>query len=564
MTRAPVFRVLPRFRRKARSLLLSLLVLCSCAVKRPAVFPLYSPGQTPALYGASKEAAAGRLELADRKPERVRPLRYHFEPPLAVPAGYSLEFRYRLGAPYAPVEAPLAALELGGESWTLPGGAAYLGLRELPFEIRYAAPVQEGALQGFTLRFLAGPGEERFPPGLAFELRSLALIPRWYGFIRPFPGEAALSLTPFVSLEADALVIDPGPRYRAAGELELTLTGPLSLAAVEGGGAEIEYRLEGGPPFGRVQIPPVLLSRLYWPLQVSTDAMPDAMELAAPPDRPFPLEPVPADPGIVLSYPQDAWRDARYEVFRWTRFSSILIFDTADYRVQERLFKRLAFFVEKAGYRGRLLSDREMEGLHGWNAHDYSAEDLAAFFEAAGEADFPLSSEERELLAVLLYTGVIAETGAGLRAGEGAVISVSRESSAALRTRFMTHEGFHGIFFIDQDFRDFSRSRWDALDPQAKAFLRSYFEYMRYDVQESSLVVNEFMAYCLQQPVSQAGGYFGNTLAGVIAASWRASVLPDDPSLLSRVLSAEAAAFSRYVNRRWGLEAGRIHSAVIR
>jgi hypothetical protein len=537
-------------------------------MKKPAAFPLYGLDSGPALYGLSKAAAAGRVELAGQKPGAVRPFRYRFEPPLAVPDGYSLEFRYYPG----PMDAPLAVLELGEESCVLPGGGSSLGFFELPAEIRYAAPLQAGDLQGFSLRFIAGPSGGSFPRGAAFELRSLALIPRWYGFIRPEPVfEEALSLTPFVYAQDGALLIDPPARCRPAGAVELTLRGPLNFAVIEGGGVEIEYRLSAGAPFERVCIPPALLSLLYWPLRISTDAIPGAVELTAAPDRPFPLEPVPADPGIVLSYPQDAWRNERYEVFRWSRFPSILIFDTADYRVQERLFKRLAFFTEKAGYRGRLLSDREMEGLHGWNAHDYRAEDLAAFFEAAAQSAFPLSAEERELRAVLLHTGVITQTAAGLQAGQGAVISVSRESSDALRARFMTHEGFHGIFFIDREFRDFSRSRWDVLDLQAKAFLRSYFEYMRYDTAETSLMVNEFMAYCLQQPVSQAGRYFGGNLAGVIAASpWRSSVLPpkDEASgtwpLLAKVFRTEAEAFSRYVNQRWGLEAGRVHSAELR
>jgi len=63
----------------------------------------------------------------------------------------------------------------------------------------------------------------------------------------------------------------------------------------------------------------------------------------------FSLAPIPADPGKILSYPQASWRDKRYEVFRWDVFPQILIFDTANYDVQDQLFKRLAFFVEKAG-----------------------------------------------------------------------------------------------------------------------------------------------------------------------------------------------------------------------
>ena len=67
--------------------------------------------------------------------------------------------------------------------------------------------------------------------------------------------------------------------------------------------------------------------------------------------------PIPADPADILSYRVESWRNSRYEVFSWDAFPEILIFDTANYAVQDRLFKRLAFFVEKTGFRGRLSTD---------------------------------------------------------------------------------------------------------------------------------------------------------------------------------------------------------------
>ena len=161
---------------------------------------------------------------------------------------------------------------------------------------------------------------------------------------------------------------------------------------------------------------------------------------------------------MILSYRREAWRDARYEVFRWERFPSLLIFDTADYAVQERLFKRLAFFVEKAGFRGHLATDADIAALHGWNAHDYRAEDLAAFFEAARKTKFPLNAEETELRRILLASGLIRKAASAegfITSGEGAIISISRESVDYLRTLFITHEGFHGIFFQDKEFRLF-------------------------------------------------------------------------------------------------------------
>ena len=288
----------------------------------------------------------------------------------------------------------------------------------------------------------------------------------------------------------------------------------------------------------------------------------------------FSLEPVSKNPGAVLSFPVASWRDARYEVFRWEAFPEILIFDTSSYAVQDRLFKRLAFFVEKAGFRGRLAPDAEIADLHGWNAHDYRCEDLAAFFEAARAANFPLLAEERELETILLSAGIIRRSSASqIIPGRGAIISISRESDKTdrtLRPRFMTHEGFHGLYFIDEDFRNFSRRRWEAFPAAAKKFLLSFFDFQAYDTKDPSLVVNEFMAHVLQQPVSQIAWYFGEYQPNrMIATSpWRRSSLPEKEETsadgrpywpeIAAAFTAEAQAFSNYVSQRWGLAAGRV------
>ena len=191
----------------------------------------------------------------------------------------------------------------------------------------------------------------------------------------------------------------------------------------------------------------------------------------------FALTPIPRDPLDILNYPQENWRDRRFEVFRWDSFPEIIIFDTATFAIQDRLFKRLAFFVEKAGFRGRLAHDAEIADLHGWNAHDYNAPDLAAFFETARLTNFPLFPEEWELQSILLENGILRR-GADSRitAGRGVVLSLSRQSSTDLRRRFMAHEGFHGLYFLDQDFRNFTRQRWAVFPEAGKTLLIAFFD----------------------------------------------------------------------------------------
>ena len=53
----------------------------------------------------------------------------------------------------------------------------------------------------------------------------------------------------------------------------------------------------------------------------------------------------------VLSASPKAWADPSYGLFRWDSFPTILVMDTLDFRFQDEMFSRLAFFLEKRGFR---------------------------------------------------------------------------------------------------------------------------------------------------------------------------------------------------------------------
>ncbi|MDR2537001.1 MAG: LysM peptidoglycan-binding domain-containing protein, partial [Treponema sp.] len=288
--------------------------------------------------------------------------------------------------------------------------------------------------------------------------------------------------------------------------------------------------------------------------------------------EPAPARPILANPDTILAYSQSRWRDSRFEVFQWQDMASIfdapiLIFDTASYRIQSRFLKRLAFFVERSGVRGQLLTDRQLAHRLDWYAHDYQAEDLAAFFNAAASTRFSLSAEELELRDILLDAGIIRNSQNNrFIAGAGAMISISRESSNELRSRFMVHEGFHGLFFLDKDFRTFSYRRYENLNPQAKRYLLAYFSYLGYDTSYQFLVVNEFMAYVLQQSLTANSDFFGGNVLNAINNRIQVTSLPE----ILAAFQAEAVAFSAYVGQRWSLAAGRLrqitgaeHTAVL-
>jgi hypothetical protein len=538
----------------------------SCGRGEEAAFPVSVPGF--GLYALSRKAAPGLLDLRD-SPK----LDYEFRsrdgtgsPPRAagegpaVPPSSSFEIVYSVSGdiPRELKDSFFPVLDLGqGAPWPLPWDAAFLGFDAIPSRLSYAVPVG-GVLTGFSV-YLADAEGRLLPPargggegrGAFFRIEGVELVPRRFGFEKKGGG---FSASPFVVKTADSFVIDPPARYRF-GDVKLLAAGADFTA---GAG---DFRLDGAGAFG------VPLSVFTEPFPASAKGGLERFVLVHSEPPPFP-RPLSLDPHIILDYPQDAWRDGRYEIFRWESFPSIVILDTADYDVQDRFLKRLAFFVEKAGFRGRLVSDRELAGLHGWNAHDYRARDLARFFDTAERSAFPLLPEERELLDLLVDEGILRRAEGGIAEGEGALISISRESPGYLRRLFMAHEGFHGLFFIDGAFRDFSRSRWDGLSPEARRFILSFFDYQRYDINDEYLVINEFMAHCLQQPASRAAPYFGRTLPERLAASARrrGDLPPKDDAagnwpLLARAFRAEAEAFSAYVNERWGFAAGRVSGA---
>jgi hypothetical protein len=477
--------------------------------------------------------------------------------------------------------------------------------REIVYRIRYSIPLGQQPISGILIDFKKTT--DKAPSQPIVQLEELRLEPLWFGFSLQ---EGTLACTPFVSLNADSYSINVPDEDGGTGPWQLDLISdsppgsPVMLrlgSPGKGGMSHVSsaiHPLVAGslpalpfpasltannpyrafiirpyimPPFPGDPAPTALAGQAELAAREAS-ANPAVRVAQAAPTDPVNLNsagPIPADPASILDYRQELWRKPDYEVFQWDRFPRILIFDTRSYEVQDRLFKRLAFYVEKAGFRGRLASDEEIAPLHGWNAHDYRSKDLAAFYTTAEKTQFALNKEELQLRNILLAHGIIkAGTEGGKRVfipGDGAIISISRESEAYLRRLFMVHEAFHGLFFIDADFQAFALDRWNNLDPVAKKFLVAYFKNRGYDTTDSYLMKNELMAYCLQQSVAGAGLYFGKTLPERLSAfPHYLSSLPekDEKSgtwpALAALFTAEARAFSDYVAKRWALEAGRV------
>jgi len=349
------------------------------------------------------------------------------------------------------------------------------------------------------------------------------------------------------SSAADILQI--GIRTEAGDELVLGLK--------DAEGELREMKLRRPDRYGSLNLYPSSLG--FVPASITLQGPGTSIETFGIRQAPAMHEPILMDFASILRYPREKWRKREYELFRWTVEPQVLVFDFIDYDTQAAFLKRLAFFVEKDGYQGRLLTNPELRELHGWNAHDYRAEDLARFFSSALETGFTLNPEELELRDILLAEGIIFRNGeGGYGFHNGAVISISRESMGYLRRLFLTHEGFHGLFFTDPGYREHTARLWDSFAPVEKEFWRVFLRWRGYDPADSYLVQNELQAYLLQQPVFRARAYFNDHTLPRMARLYpeSADLIDELTAKFPRHFEDSAAFLEEYVSASLGLLGG--------
>lgn len=493
--------------------------------------------------------------------------RFSLDPPYRAARGQSFALSYRSaegplrlhlfegqgdGARKLVVDLPSGARPaLGGAVDATPHGASTVSDR-----IRFVTPLDAGELltgfqvtggaraAGITIDGASITGEV---PGVSFT-PSETIVPRGFtvkGPAAPTGGQRSVEID-FAPLAAK---LEAAQIELVYSQLGRAVSGAISVTAGRGANAK-RYRLD--PRAGehrlylysascgftpeRVEIVSAdpgfgLLALAVRPLDAAVrSASPEiAEETERLPKSPRPpvaaLSAIPANIGTIIAYDRSWWRTPDYELFSWSVAPSVLVFEFRSLELQSRYLKRLAFFVEKLGYAGRLWTNEQLAGLHGWNAHDYRSEDLARFFAAALRQGFPLNREEQELRSLLLANGVIVRASGGFGPGRGAIISFADAGSYELRRILLTHEGYHGIFFTHPAYRSRVLSLWAGADPEEQELFRRFLRAKRYDVTNGYLVANEFGAYLMQQPTAEADSYFRSEIPVDAAGRWSATGL---------------------------------------
>jgi hypothetical protein len=514
--------------------------------------------------GPRTEAPEGELRAG------AAPRLYRLAEPRSLPAGEALEFEFRRNGVVAEGRLPRVVVSLSSSN---DGSDPFLSQEIALYEAHETfvlAPSPGSTVRSFRLALPEASAEGKAAAGSAetwtVDLVAIRERPLVLGFER---GKDALSLSQgtsvfiedsrqHVRIDSEALASVGSPAFKGLA--------PGILVEYGKGGAGAAFDLEADgvrvvrarlrPQGVRTVLPlsvlPLGTRRLELVLPAGVSLLSFRAGWLDAGDAEL------ADFGRILRSPPADPR-ADYDLYRWDLLPSVLVFDFRDYEVQNRYLRRLAFFVEKIGYKGRLASDAELAGLHAWNAHDYRAEDLAAFFETARAAAFPLLPEEGALRDLLLSRGILVDKDGKYGAGTGAIISISRESEGYLRTMFLTHESTHAIYFVDADYRAFVQGLWAAMPRDEKWFWLVYFGWKTYDVDDSYLMANEYQAYLLQQVPGLVTDYF--------TKSKPAELLEKHPELTGRVeaymqtwgasFAERQAALDAWLGARYGFRAGR-------
>ena len=128
----------------------------------------------------------------------------------------------------------------------------------------------------------------------------------------------------------------------------------------------------------------------------------------------------------------------------------------------------------------------------------------------------------------------------------------------------MTHEGLHGIYYMNPRLVAQAQAEWQNLSADVRTYLSRYFGYLQYETEDLYLMENEFQAYMLQQPLQEVPWVFGILYRDRLIRAY-----PGEEEFFRRVGPIAATEFynlafrlQSLLFREYGLIGGNLHSLV--
>ncbi|UGQ16211.1 hypothetical protein [Borrelia sp. RT5S] len=229
-------------------------------------------------------------------------------------------------------------------------------------------------------------------------------------------------------------------------------------------------------------------------------------------------KPISSDLKFIFNYKKENYRRDSFEIFNLIVKPEIYVLKFKHLKDQSLMLKRLAFFMEKKNFRGRILSNEELENKKGWAGHNYRLEDIITFFNMAKKSNTKLNKEELILRNIIINNKLayIEDNTIKVRdksrniafATYSEDATISREAQMII---FM-HEILHMYFFTDANISKAISALWYKNVPQKdkRAWIK-FLDSKDYDIKSNSLVINEFYAYMLQIPKEDIAEFLVNT-----------------------------------------------------
>ncbi|WP_025375534.1 hypothetical protein [Borrelia parkeri] len=229
-------------------------------------------------------------------------------------------------------------------------------------------------------------------------------------------------------------------------------------------------------------------------------------------------KPINSDLKFIFNYKKENYRRDSFELFKLIAEPDIYVLKFKNLNDQSLMLKRIAFFIEKKGFRGMLLSNNELKNKVGWKGHNYRLKDIITFFNVAQKSNIKLNKKEiilKNLIIINKLAHIENNTIKIKDKSRNIAFATYAEDETMSKTAQMTifmHEILHMYFFTDNNFNKAIFNFWNknVSSKDKKAWIK-FLDNKGYDVKSQYLIINEFFTYTTQISKKDIAKYLTNS-----------------------------------------------------